>query len=165
MKNGMKMTSVGLLMSLTLVGCSPMMDVETLGDGFLELTEEEQIEFIEDYAAPVIEKLMTEALEEAIIVEEPNVHSDEVLNELVQGITWTIERGEFGDATATGILENTTDKTIDYIEIEYKFKKDGITVDSSWTNAINIAPGEKVQIEIYTYEDFDSLEVKGSDGF
>lgn len=165
MKNGMKMTSVGLLMSLTLVGCSPMMDVETLGDGFLELTEEEQIEFIEDYAAPVIEKLMTEALEEAIIVEEPNVHSDEALNELVQGITWTIERGEFGDAKAIGVLENTTDKTIDYIEIEYKFKKDGITVDSSWTNVVNIAPGEKVRIEIYTYEDFDSLEVVGSSGF
>ena len=161
MKNGMKMTSVGLLMSLTLVGCSPMMDVKTLGDGFLELTEAEQIEFIEDYAAPVIEKLMTEA----IIVEEPNVHSDEALNALVQGITWTIERGEFGDATAIGILENTTDKTIDYIEIEYKFKKDGITVDSSWTNVINIAPGEKVRIEIYTYADFDSLEVEGSDGF
>ena len=161
MKNGMKMTSVGLLMGLTLVGCSPMMDVETLGNGFLELTDAEQIEFIEDYAAPVIEKLMTEA----IIVEEPNVHSDEALNKLVQGITWTIERGEFGDATAIGILENTTDKTIDYIEIEYKFKKDGITVDSSWTNLVNIAPGEKVRIEIYTYEDFDSLEVVGSDGF
>ena len=161
MKNGMKMTSVGLLMSLTLVGCSPMMDVETLGNGFLELTEPEQIEFIEDYAAPVIEKLMTEA----IIVEEPNVHSNEALNDLVQNITWTIERGEFGDATAIGILENTTDKTIDYIEIEYKFKKDGITVDSSWTNAVNIAPGEKVRIEIYTYTDFDSLEVVGSSGF
>ena len=155
------MASTGLLASLALVGCSPMMDVETLGNGFLELTEPEQIEFIEDYAAPVIEKLMTEA----IIVEEPNVHSDEALNALVQGITWTIERGEFGDATAIGILENTTAKSIDYIEIEYKFKKDGITVDSSWTNAINIAPGEKVQIEIYTYEDFDSLEVKGSSGF
>lgn len=164
MKNGMKMASVGLLMSLTLVGCSrsPMLNVETLGNGFLELTEPEQIEFIENFAAPVIEKLMTEA----IIVEEPNVHSDEALNALVQGITWTIERGgEFGDTKAIGILENTTDKTIDYIEIEYKLKKDGITVDSSFTNAVNIAPGEKVRIEIYTYEDFDSLEVVGSSGF
>ena len=161
MKTTTKWCAGSLLTSLTLVGCSPMMDVETLGNGFLELTDAEQIEFIEDYAAPVIEKLMTEA----IIVEEPNVHSDEALNALVQGITWTIERGEFGDATATGVLENTTDKTIDYIEIEYKFKKDGITVDSSFTNAINIAPGEKVQIEIYTYEDFDSLEVVGSSGF
>ena len=59
MKNGMKMASVGLLMSLTLVGCSPMMDVETLGNGFLELTDAEQIEFIEDYVAPVrLKKLM-----------------------------------------------------------------------------------------------------------
>ncbi len=164
----MKMTkwcAGSLLTSLLLVGCSPMMDVETLGDGFLELTEEEQIEFIEDYAAPVIEKLMTEALEEAIIVEEPNVHSDEALNELAQSIVWTIVKDEWGGATATGVLENTTDKTIDYIEIEYKFIKDGITVDSSWTNALNIAPGEKVQIEIYTYEEFDTLKVQGTDGF
>ena len=65
---------------------------------------------------------------------------------LVQGITWTIERGEFGDATATGILENTTDKTIDYIEIEYKFKKDGITVDSSWTNAIILPQVKKYKL-------------------
>ena len=164
----MKMTkwcAGSLLTGLLLVGCSPMMDVETLGNGFLELTEEEQIEFIEDYAAPVIEKLMTEALEEAIIVEEPNVHSDEALNELVQKIVWTIERDEWGDTIATGVLENTTNKTIDYIEIDYKFKKDGVTVDSSFTNAINIAPGEKVKIEIYTFEEFDTLEVEGSDGF
>ena len=154
-----------LLTGLLLVGCSPMMDVETLGEGFLELTEEEQIEFIEDYAAPVIEKLMTEALEEAIIVEEPSVHSDEALNELVQKIVWTIEKDEWGDTIATGVLENTTNKTIDYIEIDYKFKKDGVTVDSSFTNAINIAPGEKVKIEIYTFEEFDTLEVEGSDGF
>ena len=42
----MKMTkwcAGSLLTGLLLVGCSPMMDVETLGDGFLELTEEEQI--------------------------------------------------------------------------------------------------------------------------
>ena len=164
----MKMTkwcAGSLLTGLLLVGCSPMMDVETLGNGFLELTEEEQIEFIEDYAAPVIEKLVTEALEEAIIVEEPNVHSDEALNELVQKIVWTIERDEWGDTIATGVLENTTNKTIDYIEIDYKFKKDGVTVDSSFTNAINIAPGEKVKIEIYTFEEFDTLEVEGSDGF
>ena len=166
MKKGMKMASVGLLMSLALVGCSPMMDVETLGDAFLELTEEEQIEFIENYApAQVIEKLMTEALEEAILVEEPNVHSNEALNELVQKIVWTIQKDEWGDTVATGVLENTTNKTIDYIEIDYKFKKDGITVDSSFTNAVNIAPGEKVKIEIYTFEDFDSLEVVGSSGF
>ena len=165
MKTATKWCAGSLLTSLLLVGCSRMMDVETLGDGFLELTEPEQIEFIEDYAAPVIEKLMNEALEEAIIVEEPNVHSDQALNELVQKIVWTIQKDEWGDSVATGILENTTDKTIDYIEIEYKFKKDGITVDSSFTNAVNIAPGEKVQIEIYTFEEFDSLEVQGSDGF
>ena len=97
--------------------------------------------------------------------EEPVVSYDEILNGLVKNITWTIEKDAWGDTIATGVLENTTDEEIEYIEIEYKFKKDDITVDSSWTNAINIAPGEKVQIEIYTFEEFDALEVEGSDGF
>ena len=97
--------------------------------------------------------------------EEPVVSYDEILNGLVKNITWTIEKDAWGDTIATGVLENTTDEEIEYIEIEYKFKKDDITVDSSWTNAINIAPGEKVQIEIYTFEEFDTLEVEGSDGF
>ena len=97
--------------------------------------------------------------------EEPAVSYDEILNGLVKDITWTIEKDAWGDTIVTGVLENTTDEEIEYIEIEYKFKKDDITVDSSWTNAINIAPGEKVQIEIYTFEEFDSLEVKGSSGF
>ena len=164
----MKMTkwcAGSLLTGLCLVGCSPMMNVETLGNGFLELTEAEQIEFIEEYAAPVIEKLLNDALQDAIIVEEPNVHSDEALNALVQQIVWTIEKDEWGDATATGVLQNTTEKTIDYIEIEYKFIKDGVTVDSSFTNAVNIAPGEKVKVEIYTFEEFDTLQVKGTSGF
>ena len=107
-----------------------------------------------------------EPVEPAVVEpEEPVVSYDEILNGLVKNITWTIEKDAWGDTIATGILENTTDEEIEYIEIEYKFKKDDITVDSSWTNAINIAPGEKVQIEIYTFEEFDTLEVEGSDGF
>lgn len=103
------------------------------------------------------------------VTEEPNavevVLTDEVLNELVSKIEWEFVADEWGDTIASGVLENTTDQEIDYIEIEYKFKKDGITVDSSWTNAVNIAPGEKVMIEIWTFEEFDTLEVEGSDGW
>ena len=107
-----------------------------------------------------------EPVEPAVVEpEEPVVSYDEILNGLVKDITWTIEKDEWGDTIVTGVLENTTDEEIEYIEIEYKFKKDDITVDSSWTNAVNIAPGEKVQIEIYTFEEFDTLEVEGSDGF
>lgn len=102
--------------------------------------------------------------EEPVIVV-PEKTPDEIYDELVQDITWTITTDSWGDTVATGILENTTEEEIEYIEIEYKFKKDGVTVDSSWTNAINIAPGEKVQIEIWTFEEFDKLEVEGSDGF
>ena len=133
------MASTGLVLGL-LVGCSS------------EVVE--PVEPVEPVEVP----------EEKIIVEEQAL-TDEVLNEIVQDITWTIKTDSWGDTVATGILENTTGQTIDYIEIAYKFKRDGITVDSSWTNEINIAPGEKVEVEIYTFEEFDTLEVEGSDGF
>ena len=154
-----------LSLGLLLVGCSPMMDVDTIGKAIQELPKEQQEQLLEDYIAPIIEEYFVEAMEEAITVEEPNVHSDEVLNEIVQSIVWTLRQDEFGETIATGILENTTDKTIDYIEIEYKFIKDGVTVDSSFTNETNIAPNEKVKVEIWTYEEFDTLVVEGSDGW
>lgn len=165
MKTTTKWCSGALLTSLLLVGCSPMMDVDSIGQAIQELPKEQQEQLIEEYVAPIIEEYFMEAMEEAITIEEPNVHSDEALNELVQNIIWTIQRDEWGDTVATGVLENTTDKTIDYIEIEYKFIKDGVTVDSSFTNAVNIAPGEKVKVEIYTFEEFDTLQVQGTDGF
>ena len=130
------MASTGLVLGL-LVGCS----------------SEQPAEPVEPVEPAVVEP------------EEPVVSYDEILNGLVKNITWTIEKDAWGDTIVTGVLENTTDEEIEYIEIEYKFKKDDITVDSSWTNAVNIAPGEKVQIEIYTFEEFDTLEVEGSDGF
>ena len=160
------MASTGLILGL-LVGCSNQPTVEEVGQAFNSLTEEEQAQVIEEYVAPVIEKALEDAFGEAILIEEENeeVLTDSVLNELVQSIVWVHSTDEWGTTTTVGILENTTNATIDYIEIEYKFKKEGITVDSSWTNATNIAPGEKVKIEIITFEEFDSLEVAGSSGF
>mgnify|MGYP003472976863 CR=1 FL=1 len=160
------LASTGLILGL-LVGCSNQPTVEEVGQAFNSLTEEEQAQVIEEYVAPVIEKALEDAFGEAILIEEENeeVLTDSVLNELVQSIVWVHSTDTWGTTTTVGILENTTDKTIAYIEIEHKFKKEGITVDSSWTNAINIAPGEKVEIEIITFEEFDSLEVAGSSGF
>jgi hypothetical protein len=169
MKTNKLFTSLAL--GLLLVGCSQNPTVADVEEAFNKLSEEEKVELLEgsvgDFISEQLEKAFEEGLQELeddIVFEEEGL-GDEVLNELVQNIGWTFVKDEFGNVTATGVLENTTNQEIDYIEIEYKFKKDGITVDSSFTNANNIAPSEKVKIEIWTYEEFDTLEVEGSDGW
>ena len=104
-----------------------------------------------------VDETITEMEQE---IEENNATYDE----LVQAIEWQVVTDEiFGATTVTGVLTNTTDKEIDYIEVEYKFIKDGVTVDSSFINATDIQPGESVKLDIMTVEEFDSFEVKGTD--
>ena len=104
-----------------------------------------------------VDETITEMEQE---IEENNATYDE----LVQAIEWQVVTDEiFGVTTVTGVLTNTTDKEIDYIEVEYKFIKDGVTVDSSFINATDIQPGESVKLDIMTVEEFDSFEVKGTD--
>ena len=99
-------------------------------------------------------------------VEQESKELNVVLDELVQAIEWQVTTDSLGDIIMTGILENTTDQEIEYIEIAYEFKKDGITIEESWTNASEIEPGEKVQIEIITcIQEYDEFNVKGSDGW
>lgn len=104
---------------------------------------------------------VNESIEE---MEQESMETNATYDSLVQAIEWSYVTDSYGDTTVTGELTNTTDKEIEYIHIEYKFIKDGVTVDSSWTNAINIEPNETVEIEIITLEDFDSMQVKGTDG-
>ena len=138
MKIGEWIVSAGML-AVLLVGCSPMMDDKTI----IEIPQEGVT--IPPHDVPL---------------------TNEQLNELVQNIEWTFVENEWTEqTTATGVLENTTDKTIEYIEIEYKFIRDGITVESSFTNLVNIEPGEKMLVELYCFRSFDTLKVKGSDGF
>ena len=104
-----------------------------------------------------VDETITEMEQE---IEENNATYDE----LVQAIEWQVVTDEiFGATTVTGVLTNTTDKEIDYIEVEYKFIKDGVTVDSSFINATDIQPGESVKLDIMTVEEFDNFEVKGTD--
>ena len=99
-------------------------------------------------------------------VEQESKELNVVLDELVQAIEWETTTDSFGDITMTGILENTTDQEIEYIEIAYEFKQDGVTIEESWTNATEIEPGEKVEIKILTcIEEYDEFNVKGSDGW
>ena len=108
-----------------------------------------------------------EAVDESIQeMEQESQELNVVLDELVQAIEWETTTNSFGDIIMTGIIENTTDQHIDYIEIAYEFKQDGITIEESWTNATEIEPGEKVEIEILTcIEEYDEFNVKGSDGW
>lgn len=102
---------------------------------------------------------VNEAVEE---VEKVSAENNATYDELVQAMEWQVVE-DFGFTTVTGVLTNTTDKEIDYIEIEYKFFKDGVTVDSSFINATDIQPGESVKLDIMTVEEFDNFEVKGTD--
>ena len=103
-----------------------------------------------------VDETITEMEQE---IEENNATYDE----LVQAVEWNTVTDEFGLTTITGVLTNTTDKEIDYIEVEYKFIKDGVVVDSSFINATDIQAGESVKLDIMTVEEFDSFEVKGTD--
>ena len=103
-----------------------------------------------------VDETITEMEQE---IEENNTTYDE----LVQAVEWNTVTDEFGLTTITGVLTNTTDKEIDYIEVEYKFIKDGVVVDSSFINATDIQAGESVKLDIMTVEEFDTMEVKGTD--
>ena len=109
--------------------------------------------------------LVGTAVDETITeMEQELEENNATYDELVQAIEWQVVTDElFGATTVTGVLTNTTDKEIDYIEVEYKFIKDGVTVDSSFINATDIQPGESVKLDIMTVEEFDSFEVKGTD--
>ena len=109
--------------------------------------------------------LVGTAVDETITeMEQELEENNATYDELVQAVEWQVVTDEiFGATTVTGVLTNTTDKEIDYIEVEYKFIKDGVTVDSSFINATDIQPGESVKLDIMTVEEFDSFEVKGTD--
>lgn len=62
----------------------------------------------------------------------------------------------------TGIIENTLDYEIDYLEINFKFyDKDKVTISDEMTNKTNFLPGEIWKFSIYLREDgFDSYDYK-----
>ena len=111
-------------------------------------------------ASQEVEQVEEPKTEQKVEVQKP---SKVTYNDMVEAIQWEMVEDEYGDTTVTGKLTNTSDKEIEYIEIEYKFIKDGVTVDSSFTNAINIEPNETVLIEIMTFGEFDTMQVKDAE--
>ena len=106
-----------------------------------------------------------DAVEEEVNVVVEQVNEKVSYTDLLKEGEWNIATNtEYGwDTTVTGVITNTTDSEIEYIEVEYKVIKDNVTADSSWTNAINIETGESAKLEFYTFEEFDTIKVKDSE--
>lgn len=147
-KNGKVLFGSVLVCGALLVGCSNDSDVKPV-DSDVKVVEEQQEQKQEQ----------PKVIKEDKTIEEKHLTYNDVIND----IEWSMVTDEYGDTTVTGLLTNKTNKEIEYIEIEYKFIKDDIVVDSSWINAINIEPNESVKIDIYTFEEFDTMKVKDSE--
>ena len=64
------------------------------------------------------------------------------------------------NAESVDSVSEIADTEIDYVEFNVKFIKDGITVETDWTNATDIAVGESRKVEFSLVPDeFDSYEV------
>ena len=108
-------------------------------------------------AAGVFVSSVDSAIEE---VEQETASKDEVYADLVKDIEWAIENDGF-IPKVVGVLENTTDEKIDYIQFEYKFMDaDGVVIEKSFTNEVDIAPGEKRKVEIFANENMKSFTIE-----
>lgn len=96
-------------------------------------------------------------------MENEKVSKDEVYKGLADKIEWKVQKDQFS-TKIVGILENTLDEEIDYIQFNYKtFDKNGVVIDSSFTNETKVAPGEKRKVEILLVnKDFEKYEIKVS---
>ena len=85
---------------------------------------------------------------------------DEKLQDMAKEMNWEVVKDEYS-TNIVGYFENTSDETVDYIEFDYKLMdEEGAVIENSFTNATEIAPGEKRKIEIYCAEgDFADYEI------
>lgn len=88
------------------------------------------------------------------------VETDSKLEEMTKDIKWEVKKDSFS-TKIVGTFENTSDETIDYVQFDYKLMdKDGTVIESSFTNATDVAPKEKREIEILCIENnFDSYTI------
>lgn len=93
------------------------------------------------------------------IVEESNTQ-EQAVEQITKDLEWTFVPDGYGYGTLETTITNNTDVEIDYIEFNAKFIKDGVTVSTDWTNAVDIAVGESRKIEFVLVEEgFDSFEI------
>lgn len=98
--------------------------------------------------------------EVATEIQEESNTQEEVVQQVSQNLEWTFVPDGYGYGTLETVLTNTSDTTIDYIQFDVKFIKDGVTVETDWTNAADIEPGESRKVEFMLVpDDYDSFKV------
>lgn len=93
-------------------------------------------------------------------MENEAVVKDEKYNDIVKNIKWEVVSNGFS-TSIVGILENTLDEEISYIQLDYKtFDASGVVLDKSFTNETDITVGEKRKVEIMLINnEFDTYEI------
>lgn len=86
---------------------------------------------------------------------------DELYNEMLKKVDWKVDKGDFS-TNIIGVFENTSEEEIGYIQFNYKtFDANGVALESSFTNEVNIKPGEKRQVTIMLInKDFSKYEIE-----
>ena len=98
--------------------------------------------------------------ETATEIQEESNKQEEAVKQVFETMEWTLVEDEFGFKTLESVIVNNTETKIDYIQFNVKFIKDGTTIETDWTNAVNIEAGESRKVEfLLVPDDYDSFEV------
>lgn len=106
--------------------------------------------FVSCVAVQTVDEALTETVNE---IEEESNKQQEAVNKMFENVEWEIIKDDWS-TTITAVVTNNSDVKIDYVEVEYKlYDENGVTIESSFTNATDIEVGESRKIEIYVIED------------
>ena len=98
--------------------------------------------------------------ETATEIQEESNKQEEAVKQVFETMEWSLVEDEFGFKTLESVIVNNTETKIDYIQFNVKFIKDGVTIETDWTNAVGIEVGESRKVEfLLVPDDYDSFEV------
>ena len=98
--------------------------------------------------------------ETATEIQEESNKQEGAVKQVFETMEWSLVEDEFGFKTLESVIVNNTETKIDYIQFNVKFIKDGTTIETDWTNAVNIEAGESRKVEfLLVPDDYDSFEV------
>ncbi|WP_195335396.1 FxLYD domain-containing protein [Paraclostridium bifermentans] len=93
-------------------------------------------------------------------VKEDTVKNDSKVQDLAKDMSWEVEKDQF-TTKIVGTFENKSNEKIGYLQFDYKLiDKEGIVIESSFTNETDIMPKEKRKVEILcSKNNFDKYEI------
>ena len=95
------------------------------------------------------------------MTQEDNANMEAVGN-MTADLEMDSQTDEFGDTTATGVLENNTGYDFDDFEVHFTlYDENGVVVDTPVDYLQNFTNGTKAQVEFYTDKQFSTYEVYG----